>query len=112
MDKQQLVSADCPRCAILLAINDDVLKEYCLAVKWQAIGSSCSIRTAVNGCEGVLEADLSSEKAVCVRRHVLRLALRAESVWYVAYINRQAISTVLRQDQHLLSICKFFVKGL
>ena len=53
-------------------------------VKQQAIGSYCGVRMAVNRCEGVLEADLVSEEVVCVQRHVLRLALRAESIWYVA----------------------------
>jgi hypothetical protein len=39
---------------------------------------------AVNRCEGVLKADLVGEEAVGVQRHVSRLALRAESIWYVA----------------------------
>jgi hypothetical protein len=67
MDKQRLVPADCPRNVILLAIDNNVLEEYCLAVKRQAIGSCCGIQMAVNGCEGVLEADLSGEEVVCVR---------------------------------------------
>ena len=43
MDKRQLVPANCPRHIILLAIDDNVLKEYCLAVKQQAIRSCCSV---------------------------------------------------------------------
>jgi len=53
-------------------------------VKWQAIGSYCGVQMAVNRCERVPEADLVSEEVVGIRRHVLRLALRAESIWYVA----------------------------
>jgi len=83
-DKRGFVPTHCPRRIVSLAINDDVLKKYRLAVKRQAIGSCCGVRTAVNGCEGVPEADLVGEEAVCVRRHVSMLASRAESIWYVA----------------------------
>jgi hypothetical protein len=66
MDKRQLVPTNGPRCIISLAIDDDILKKYSVVVKWQAVGSNCSVQAAVNRCEGVTEADLVGEEAVGV----------------------------------------------